>query len=356
MATLHLHGGLTPWISDGTPHQWITPAGEDTTYPVGVSVKNVPDMPDPGDGSMTFFYTNQQSARMLWIHDHSFGITRLNVYAGEAQAYMITDDAEKKLIEDEVIPSDQIPLVIQDKTFVDAATITQTDPTWNWGITPGTPRTGDLWVPHVYVPAQNPAMRDAINPTGRWHYGPWFWPPVTNIRQAPIPNPYYDPINAPWEPALMPATPNPSMGMENYNDTPMINGTAYPKLTVQPKSYRFRILNAANDRFFNLQMYVADGIRHELRWSQEHRGQDGAGGCDSRLPRAVADRWSHRWSSRPQDRRSRVGPDRYRERLPAQARSSSPTSPSRGTSTRPCSTWATCRTTACFSATPSALT
>ena len=33
--TLHLHGGLTPWISDGTPHQWITPAGEDTSYPEG---------------------------------------------------------------------------------------------------------------------------------------------------------------------------------------------------------------------------------------------------------------------------------------------------------------------------------
>ena len=29
-ATLHLHGGVTPWISDGTPHQWITPAGEGT--------------------------------------------------------------------------------------------------------------------------------------------------------------------------------------------------------------------------------------------------------------------------------------------------------------------------------------
>ena len=29
-ATLHLHGGLSPWISDGTPHQWITPAGEVT--------------------------------------------------------------------------------------------------------------------------------------------------------------------------------------------------------------------------------------------------------------------------------------------------------------------------------------
>ena len=65
-ATLHLHGGFTPWISDGTPHQWITPAGENTPYPKGVSVQNVPDMPDPGPGAMTFFYTNQQSARLMW--------------------------------------------------------------------------------------------------------------------------------------------------------------------------------------------------------------------------------------------------------------------------------------------------
>ena len=43
-AIVHLHGGITPWISDGTPHQWITPADEDTPYPEGVSVKNVPDM------------------------------------------------------------------------------------------------------------------------------------------------------------------------------------------------------------------------------------------------------------------------------------------------------------------------
>ena len=41
-ATLHLHGGITPWISDGTPHQWITPAGENTPYPQGVSVRARP--------------------------------------------------------------------------------------------------------------------------------------------------------------------------------------------------------------------------------------------------------------------------------------------------------------------------
>ena len=46
--------------------------------------------------------------------------------------------------------------------------------------------------------------------------------------------------------------------MEQFNDTPLVNGTAYPTTTVDPKSYRLRILNAANDRFWNLQWYVAD--------------------------------------------------------------------------------------------------
>ena len=94
-ATLHLHGGVTPWISDGTPNQWITPAGETTKYPKGVSVVNVPDMPDPGPGSLTFFYSNQQSARLMFYHDHAYGITRLNVYAGEAAGYLLRDPMER---------------------------------------------------------------------------------------------------------------------------------------------------------------------------------------------------------------------------------------------------------------------
>jgi FtsP/CotA-like multicopper oxidase with cupredoxin domain len=263
-ATLHLHGGKSPWISDGTPHQWITPAGEDTPYPKGVSVRNVPDMPDPGDGSQTFFYTNQQSARFMFYHDHSFGITRLNVYAGEAAGYFIQDPVEQDLVNRGIIPSDQIPLIVQDKSFVDAATVRDTDPTWNWGS--GAPdangirpvNTGDLWWPHVYMPAQNPEDITGVNAMGRWHYGPWFWPPTQNIAQGPVPNPYYDPINAPWEPTMAPGTPDNSMGMESFLDTSMVNGTAYPSLTVDPKAYRFRILNASNDRFFNLQMYTAD--------------------------------------------------------------------------------------------------
>ncbi|WP_316528002.1 multicopper oxidase domain-containing protein [Kitasatospora brasiliensis] len=291
-ATLHLHGGVTPWISDGTPHQWITPAGETTSWPQGVSVQNVPDMVDSGgavlceakdDGCSTFYYTNQQSARLMFYHDHSYGITRLNVYAGEAAGYTITDDTEKALVAGGTIPdaADTIPLLVQDRTFVpddaqlkdreDADGKTASygqDPTWDtkrWG------GKGSFWYHHVYMPAQNPGDPSGMSSYGRWMYGPWFWPPAGDTKFGPIANPYYDPTcklddaatwqyqSAPYcEPEQIPGTPNISMGMEQFNDTPIVNGVAYPKVTLQPKTYRMRLLNAANDRFFNFQWYKAD--------------------------------------------------------------------------------------------------
>lgn len=263
-ATLHLHGGITPWISDGTPHQWTTPVGENTAYPKGVSVSNVPDMPDPGPGAETFFYTNQQSARMMFYHDHAWGITRLNVYAGEEAGYMITDDAEKALMAPggalEGIGTG-IPLTIQDKTFVPSTQrMAQLDPTWDakkWG------GEGNLWQPHVYMPAQNPGDPSGMSSFGRWFYGPWFWPPAKDAKYPPMANPYFDPTCDPdvadfCEPALVPSTPNNSVGMEAFHDTPVVNGTAYPTTTMDPKTYRFRILNGSDDRVWNLSWYVAD--------------------------------------------------------------------------------------------------
>jgi FtsP/CotA-like multicopper oxidase with cupredoxin domain len=255
--TLHLHGGNTPWISDGTQHQWVTPSGETTPYPKGVSARNVPDMGTSCDaansGCETFYYTNQQSARLLFYHDHSYGITRLNVYAGEAAGYLVQDPVEQGLVSKGTLPADQIPLVLQDKTFVpDAAQLAAEDPTWDsasWG------GKGNLWFPHVYMPNQNPDSTAGANPMGRWDYGPWFWPPFTGLQHGPVANPLYDPTNAPWEGSQNPGTPNPTIVPEAFMDTPVINGTAYPALSVDPKAYRFRILNAANDRYWNLSLW-----------------------------------------------------------------------------------------------------
>ncbi len=115
-ATLHLHGGATPWISDGTPYQWTAAVGDSTTYQRGASVQFVPDMwfdpathqvvpagtagatNDPGPGSLTLYYTNQQSARLMFYHDHADGITRLNVYAGEVAPYVLQDQIEQDFI------------------------------------------------------------------------------------------------------------------------------------------------------------------------------------------------------------------------------------------------------------------
>ena len=142
---------------------------------------------------------------------------------------------------------------------------------------------GNFWYHHVYMPAQNPGDPSGMSAYGRWMYGPWFWPPAANTVHGPILNPYYNmdpatnfttplavPCNlddpATWqyqtdpfcEPQYIPGTPNISVGMEQFNDTPIVNGVAYPTLTLEPKAYRLRILSAANDRFFNFQWYVAD--------------------------------------------------------------------------------------------------
>jgi len=264
-AVIHLHGGVTPWVSDGTPHQWITPALQTTSYSQGVSTQDVPDMPVASGGSVTLYYTNQQSARLMFYHDHALGTTRLNVYDGLAAGYILSDPVEQTMITGGTIPgtsvvvpagtipATQIPLVIQDKTFVpQPAQLAAEDPTWDstkWG------GFGNLWFPHVYMPNQNPYDITGANPIGRWDYGPWFFPPFTGLTYGPIANPYYTVGGT--EPPLIPATPNPSLVPESFMDTPIVNGTAYPTLTVQPQAYRFRILNAANDRMVNLQLYKA---------------------------------------------------------------------------------------------------
>ena len=122
----------------------------------------------PTDGIQTFYYTNQQSARLMFYHDHAYGITRLNVYVGEAAGYAISDDTEKKLVATNTIPgpADTIPLIVQDRTFVPQDTqmydqkdaqgnITSygQDPTWNKARYGGY---GNFWYSHVYMPAQNP--------------------------------------------------------------------------------------------------------------------------------------------------------------------------------------------------------
>lgn len=268
-ALIHLHGGDNPWISDGTPHQWITPAGErailgaemaaaGSTLPVdtflrGAGAINVPDMNDPGDGAMTYYFPNGQSARMEWYHDHSYGLTRLNVYAGMAAPYVLADGAQESALQAiPGFPKDVIRMVIQDKTFVpediklqDGRWNARVDATGNHPLT-GKPlwgeNSGDLWYPHVYEVNQDPSNGlDGTNPVGRWDWGPYFWPVFPALYNLPTGG--VDDVTL---------TP------EAWMDTPVINGVAYPTTTLEARAQRFQILNAANDRFWNLSFFVAD--------------------------------------------------------------------------------------------------
>jgi len=253
---IHLHGGHSPWVSDGTPHQWIVPKGQtglQSWQMQGASFQNVPDMEDPGQGSGTLYYTNDQASRLMFYHDHAVGITRLNVYVGMAAGYLVRDEQVPVPKGEWTLPGiagmPEIPLVLQDKTFVPADILVNTlggpvqDKLWDsthWGAY------GDLWFPHVYETNQDPTSShspDGTNPVGRWDWGPWFWPVFPS--QFPLPTGAYNDVTT---------TP------EAFMDTPVVNGVAYPTLSVDPKAYRFRILNAANDRMINLGLYVADPL------------------------------------------------------------------------------------------------
>ena len=240
-AEIHLVGGQAPWISAGSPHQWVAPKGETAAYAAGLgkgpSNADVPDMQPSGPGTTTLYFPNAQSARMSFYQDRTSGLTRLNAYAGMAAGYLVTDPTEQGLVTSGAIPADQIPLILEDKTFV-PSNITQQDAKWDAGHWGGA---GDLWFPHVYETNQDPASIDGANPVGRWDYGPWFWP----IFPATVALPTGEYGNASFTP-------------EAYHDTPLVNGTAYPTLTVDPKAYRIRILNASSDRYFNLGFYKAD--------------------------------------------------------------------------------------------------
>ena len=219
----HLHGGATPWFSDGTPFQWFTPHGI-----FGPSFRNVPGT-HPAPGTANHYYPMDQSARLLWYHDHAMGITRTNAYAGIASALVLVDDFEISLVNSGLLP-DLVgtPLVIQDKAFVPANILTQ-DPTWQWG------GPGDLWYPHVYE--ANILTGGVPNPKGRWDWGPTATPPATGTMDLPTPA------------SLIP---------EAFFDTILVNGGLYPVADVPPKRVRFRLLNGSQARFYHLNLYPED--------------------------------------------------------------------------------------------------
>jgi len=166
----HLHGGHTEAVSDGSPLSWFTPFFS----------KKGPEFQKGQNEPYT--YNNDQDAATIWYHDHALGITRLNVYAGLAGFYLLTDNNEQQLQTEHKLPAAQydMGMAIQDRMF-----------------------TADG---QLYYPSQ--------------------------------------PEEA--------GQPSPSILPEFFGNFILVNGKAWPVLEVEPRQYRFRILNGSDSRFYNL--------------------------------------------------------------------------------------------------------
>lgn len=151
-------------------------------------------MGGPAGNSVEYTYPNDQPASTLWFHDHALGVTRLNVYAGLAAFYLLRDTAEDALN----LPKGpyEIPLVLQDKSFNDDGSLA-----------------------YKTLPIMNP---------------------YTGLQMVDdLGNPMY------------------SSGPEFFGNTIVVNGVAWPVLDVEPRKYRFRMVNGADSRFFNLWLEIA---------------------------------------------------------------------------------------------------
>ncbi|GJP29708.1 hypothetical protein CLOM_g19334 [Closterium sp. NIES-68] len=118
--TVHLHGAQVSSSSDGHPEAWYTHAGEK----------------GPQFESHDNHYPNMQPPSTLWYHDHTLGMTRLNMVAGLVGAYILSNPQEEKKFNLPVGRFD-VPLVIQDRsflwnghTFMEGKGLTKAHPVW----------------------------------------------------------------------------------------------------------------------------------------------------------------------------------------------------------------------------------
>ncbi|CAI7786256.1 unnamed protein product [Closterium sp. NIES-53] len=118
--TVHVHGAQVSSSYDGHPEAWYTHWGEK----------------GPEFESSHHHYPNMQPPSTLWYHDHTLGMTRLNIVAGLFGAYILSDPQAEKRFNLPVGRFD-VPLLIQDRsflwnghTFMEGKGVTKSHPEW----------------------------------------------------------------------------------------------------------------------------------------------------------------------------------------------------------------------------------
>ncbi|MCU7938824.1 MAG: hypothetical protein KZQ64_11675 [gamma proteobacterium symbiont of Bathyaustriella thionipta] len=207
---------------------------------------NNPELDNAGPGVARMGYPNDQPSTTLWYHDHSLGMTRLNVMAGPAGFWLIRDSqgvgGETGLTAGSILPAPapvagedlvetnvagrhkyrEIPIVIQGRSF-------NTD--------------GSLFYP------DNRAFFEGLNVAGTDANGGQFGKGAGELQID-----------------MDPATSDiaPIWNTEAFFNTMVVNGVTWPKLEVAPAIYRFRLLNGSNSRFINLAMPVTDAAGNQV--------------------------------------------------------------------------------------------
>jgi FtsP/CotA-like multicopper oxidase with cupredoxin domain len=209
--TVHVHGAHVADHSDGNPDSWFLPAAIDTPAGYATQGSFYNSVVPTEAGSAVFEYANDQPGTTLWYHDHALGLTRLNVMAGLAGFWLIRDAVEDGLGLPGPAPQAgdapgtryyEIPIAIQDRAF-------KTD--------------GSLAYPGSRADFDG-------------YQGPF--KPTSDV--PPI-----------WNP-------------EVFGDAIMVNGRTWPYLEVEPRLYRFRLLNGCNARFLKLKLSEAGIPFHQI--------------------------------------------------------------------------------------------
>ena len=175
-------------------------------------------------GHATFQYPNANRASTLWYHDHTLGMTRLNVYAGPAGFYIVRGG-----------PAGD-SAVIDRRNGMPA-------------IFPGpAPQDNDKFPPNKPYREIPIAIQDrSINSNGSLFY--------------PDSREFFDTIVQPYIPNVqMHGSFSPIWNPEFFGNMIMVNGTTWPFQTVERRRYRFRFLNGCQSRFLILDFSNIPGL------------------------------------------------------------------------------------------------
>ncbi|MET7903009.1 multicopper oxidase domain-containing protein [Streptomyces sp. NPDC005355] len=120
--SMHLHGGVTPSVSDGYPTDLLLPAQcgarykwHQPTHGMHGGMHGSQAAWHVTEGYKTYEYPLDQRAATLWYHDHRMDFSAPQVWRGLAGLFLVHDDEEEAL----PLPDGDkdIPLLICDRSF-----------------------------------------------------------------------------------------------------------------------------------------------------------------------------------------------------------------------------------------------